>query len=212
MVERQSQSGHIRRQPPPSRRKGGNTVRALRVEPDPLSDVLLNQNQTQWWDGLTWRYIHAEPARVQPGAVGGANDSRQPDVGERQVITTSASALVPASAQPEYPVVLHWKLGRLTATPVGVAFDMTARSVLFGRHKRNIHRVFAYAELSDVEVHLGRASIGLVLRTREGEIQGCQGCTNADEVDAFLAVLVQHDVDVLVGSAATSVMIGRYSG
>jgi hypothetical protein len=36
-------------------------VRALRVEPDPLSDVLLNQNQTQWWDGLTWRYIHAEP-------------------------------------------------------------------------------------------------------------------------------------------------------
>jgi hypothetical protein len=89
---------------------------------------------------------------------------------------------------------------------------MTARSILFGRHKRNIHREFAYAELNDVEVHLGRASIGVVLRTRDGEIQGCQGCTNADEVDTFLAVLVQHDVEVLVGSATNSVMIGRYSG
>jgi hypothetical protein len=110
------------------------------------------------------------------------------------------------------PVVLHWKLGTLTATATGVAFDMTRRSILFGRHKRDIHRDFAYTDLREVEVHPGRASIGVVLRTREDEIQGCQGCTNADEVDAFLAVLVQHNVEVLAGSATNSVMIGRYNG
>jgi len=140
-----------------------------------------------------WRYVHPQQANVAADAV----------------FTTP---LVAAPAPTEYPVVLHWKFGNLTATPTGVAFDMTRRSILFGRHTRDIHRDFPYADLRDVEVHPGRASIGVVLRTREDEIQGCQGCTNADEVDAFLAVLVQHDVEVLVGSATNSVMIGRYTG
>ncbi len=158
-----------------------------RVESDPLPDALLSPDENQWWDGSMWRYIHAEaPPSTQPPA------ARDPDGSQR--------------------ITLHWKLGSLTATATGVAFDMTARSVLFGRHKRNIHRDFAYADLREVEVHPGRASIGVVLRTRDDEIQGCQGCTNADEVDAFVAVLLKHDVDVLVGSAASSVMIGRYSG
>ena len=165
--------------------QGQQTLSALGVESDALPDTLLSPDENQWWDGSTWQYIHADAPRLQPEA---------------------------ASGRPEYPVTLHWKLGTLPATPVGVAFDMTARSVLFGRHKRNIHRDFAYADLCEVEIHPGRASIGVVLRTREDEIQGCQGCTNADEVDAFVAVLVKHDVDVLVGSATSSVMVGRYSG
>jgi hypothetical protein len=140
-----------------------------------------------------WRYVHA----AQPN---GAADA---------IFTTP---LVAKPAPTAYPAVLHWKFGNLTATRTGVAFDMGRRSILFGRHNRDIHRVFAYADLREVEVHPGRASIGLVLRTREDEIQGCQGCTNADEVDAFLAVLVHHGVEVLVGSATNSVMIGRYSG
>jgi len=160
-----------------------------------------------------WKYIREDaPPRVHAEAANGPNGSQRPDGGERQAIIGVQSASVAASGRTEYPVILHWKLGSLTATPIGVAFDMTARSVLFGRHKRNIHRDFAYADLREVEVHPGRASIGVVLRTREDEIQGCQGCTNADEVDAFVGVLVQHDVDVLVGSATSSVMIGRYSG
>ncbi len=140
-----------------------------------------------------WTYIQAD----QPDVVADAE---------------FATPLVVAPTPTEYPVVLHWKLGNLTATATGVAFDMTRRSRLFGRHKRDIHRDFAYADLREGEVHPGRASIGVVLRTREDEIQGCQGCTNADEVDAFLAVLMRHDVEVLVGSATNSVMIGRYSG
>jgi hypothetical protein len=171
----------------------GQTTNAVRVEPDPSSDAVRSQDGTQRWDGWTWRYVHAA----------------QPNVAADPVFTTPlVAALVPA----EYPVVLHWKFGNLTATRTGVAFNMTRRSILFGKHKRDIHRDFAYADLREVEVHPGRASIGVVLRTREHEIQGCQGCTNADEVDAFLAALVQHDVKVLVGSATNSVMIGRYSG
>jgi hypothetical protein len=191
--------------------QGTQTLSALGVEPDPLPDVLLSPDETQRWDGSMWRYVHTEPPPAQPEA-GCAPGSQQPGGGERQAVIGLQSASVPASGPTAYPVVLHWKLGSLTATPIGVAFDMTARSVLFGRHKRNIHRDFAYADLREVEVHPGRASIGVVLRTREDEIQGCQGCTNADEVDAFVGVLVQHDVDVLVGSATSSVMIGRYSG
>jgi hypothetical protein len=165
----------------------------VRDEPDPLSDAVRSPDGTQRWDGWIWRYVHAE----------------QPNVAADPVFTTQ---LVATPAPTEYRVVLHWKFGNLTATPTGVAFNMTRRSILFGSHKRDIHRDFAYADLREVEVHPGRASIGVVLRTRDDEIQGCQGCTNADEVDAFLAVLVQHDVTVLVGSATNSVMIGRYSG
>jgi hypothetical protein len=171
--------------------EGGQTTNAVRVEPDPLSDAVRSPDGTQRWDGSMWRYVHTQQTNVAAVAV----------------FTT------PLGATPtEYPVVLHWKFGNLTATSTGVAFDMTRRSIFFGRHKRDVHRAFAYADLRDVEVHPGRASIGVVLRTRDDEIQGCQGCTNADEVDAFLAVLVQHDVEVLVGSATNSVMIGRYSG
>jgi hypothetical protein len=173
--------------------EGGQTTNGVRVEPDPLSDAVRSPDGTQRWDGSAWTYVCAQ----------------QPNVAAAAVFTTQ---LVAMPAPTEYPVVLHWKFGNLTATPTGVAFDMTRRSILFGRHKRDIHRDFAYADLREVEVHPGRASIGVVLRTREDEIQGCQGCTNADEVDAFLAVLVQHDVEVLLGSAANSVMIGRYSG
>jgi hypothetical protein len=192
--------------------QGEQTLSALRVESDPLPDAVLSPDETQWWDGSMWRYIHADEPRVQPKAASGPDCSQRPDNAERQASIGVQSASVAASGPTEYPVVLHWKLGSLTATPIGVAFDMTARSVLFGRHKRNIHRDFAYTDLREVEVHPGRASIGVVLRTREDEIQGCQGCTNADEVDAFVAVLVQHDVEVLVGSTTGSVMIGRYSG
>jgi hypothetical protein len=176
-----------------------------------LPEALLSPDENQWWDGSMWQYIQADASRLHPAAACGPDGSQRPDGGEHQAIIGVQSASVAASGRTEYPVILHWKLGSLTATAIGVAFDMTARSVLFGRHKRDIHRDFAYADLREVEVHPGRASIGVVLRTREDETQGCQGCTNADEVDAFVAVLVEHDVDVLVGSA-TSVMVGRYSG
>jgi hypothetical protein len=171
----------------------GRTTNAVRAEAGPLSDAVRSPDGTQRWDGWVWRYVHTDQSN-------GAAD------------TVFPTPLVAAPAPAEYPVILHWKFGNLTATPTGVAFNMNRRSILFGRHRRNIHRDFAYADLCEVEVHPGRASIGVVLRTREDEIQGCQGCTNADEVDAFLAVLVQHDVKVLVGSATNSVMIGRYSG
>jgi len=214
MDERPSQPDRLGPQPLLIRASQGTQPQsALGVEPDPLPDVLLSPDETQWWDGSMWRYINAEPPRMQPEAECAPGGSQPPGGGgERQAIIGLQSASVPPPAPTEYPVVLHWKLGSLTATPIGVAFDMTARSVLFGRHKRNVHRDFAYADLREVEVHPGRASIGVVLRTREDEIQGCQGCTNADEVDAFVGVLMQHDVDVLVGSATSSVMIGRYSG
>jgi hypothetical protein len=213
MHERPTQPDRLGPQPPPVRAtQGRQLLSAPGVEPDQLPDVLLSPDETQWWDGSMWRYIHAEPPRVQPEASCAPGGCQCPGGGERQAIGGLQSASVPAPGPTEYPVVLHWKLGSLTATPSGVAFDMTARSILFGRHKRNVHRDFAYADLRDVEVHPGRASIGVVLRTRGDEIQGCQGCTNADEVDAFVGVLVQHDVDVLVGSATSSVMIGRYSG
>jgi hypothetical protein len=167
------------------------TTNAVRAEPDAMPDAVRSPDGTQRRDGSVWRDVHAE---------------------QTNAVAVSTPALVAVPAPTEYPVVLHWKFGSLTATPTGVAFDMTRRSTLVGRHTRDIHREFAYADLREVEVHPGRASIGVVLRTREDEIQGCQGCTNADEVDAFLAVLVQHDVEVLVGSATNSVMIGRYTG
>ncbi len=173
--------------------EGGQTTNAVRVEPDPLSDAVRSPDGTQRWDGSMWRYV----------------DAQQTSVAADAVVTTPLGA---PPAPTEYPVVLHWKFGNLTATSTGVAFDMTRRSILFGRHKRDIHRDFPYADLRDVEVHPGRASIGVVLRTREDEIQGCQGCTNADEVDAYLAALEHHDVQDLFGSATNSVMIGRYSG
>jgi len=171
----------------------GQTTNAVRDEPDPLSDAVRSPDGAQRWDGSMWRYVHTDDPNVPTDAV----------------FTTP---LVATPTSTEYPVVLHWNFGNLTATPTGIAFDMARRSIPFGRHNRDIHRDFAYADLREVEVHPGRASIGLVLRTREDEIQGCQGCTNAYEVDAFLAVLVQHDVEVLVGSATNSVMIGRYGG
>ena len=102
------------------------------------------------------------------------------------------------------------------ATPTGVAFNMTARSILFGRRKRDIHVKFAHADLREVDVHSGRASIGVVRRSRKDETQRCQGYTSADEVDASLAALVQHDVEgsdrALANTVAKSVVIGRYSG
>jgi hypothetical protein len=159
-----------------------------------------------------WSYMQADSPRFAGDA------TRIPDIaqrcgrGESQAITRPSLASIAASVPSVSSVVLHWKLGTLTATSASVAFDMTGRSILFGMHKRDIHREFAYVDLRVVEVHPGRASIGVVLRTREGEIQGCQGCTNADEVDAFLAALVEHDVDVLFGAATNSVMIGRYTG
>jgi hypothetical protein len=192
--------------------QGEQTLSAPPIESDLLPDALLSPDENQWWDGSMWQYIDADESRLHPVAACGPDVSQGPDDSERQAIIGVQAASVAASGRTEYPVILHWKLGSLTATPTGVAFDMTARSVLFGRHKRNIHRDFAYADLREVEVHPGRASIGVVLRTREDETQGCQGCTNADEVDAFVAVLVEHDVDVLVGSASSSVMVGRYSG
>jgi hypothetical protein len=158
-----------------------------------------------------WRYIHAESPRLAGDATHSAATAQKCDGGDSQAIT-DPSPSVAASVPTENPVVVHWKLGTLTATSDCVAFDMTARSVLFGRHKRDIHREFAYGDLRLVEVHPGRASIGVVLHTRDDETQGCQGCMNADEVDAFLAALVQHDVSVLLGAATNSVMIGRYNG
>lgn len=213
MDQRPTQSDHPELQSPrvlaTQREQPAN---APQVALDSVSGAVLSPDGAQRWDGSMWRYIEAESPRLADDARHSTATGQRCDGGESQTITDPSPGSVAADVPTEYPVVLHWKLGTLTATPASVAFDMTARSVLFGRHKRDIHREFLYVDLRQVEVHPGRASIGVVLRTREGEVQGCQGCTNADEVDAFLAALVQHDVDVLVGAATKSVMIGRYTG
>jgi hypothetical protein len=184
----------------------------LRVAPDRVSGAVVSPDGAQRWDGSMWRYIQGESPRFAGDATHSTDTAQRCDGGESQAITDPSPASVAGSVPTEYPVVLHWKLGTLTATAASVAFDMTARSVLFGRHKRDIHREFAYDDLRLVEVHPGRASIGVVLHTRDDETQGCQGCTNPDEVDAFLAALVQRHVNVLLGAATNSVMIGRYNG
>jgi len=212
MDQRPIQSDDTELQSPPAlATQAEQPPSALRVAPDRASGPVLSPDGAQRWDGSIWRYIQAESPRVAVEATHTPDIAQRCDGGD-QAITGPSPASVAASVPNVYPVILHWKLGTLTATHSSVAFDMTARSVLFGRHKRDIHREFAYVDLRLVEVHPGRASIGVVLRTREGETQGCQGCTNADEVDAFLAALVQHDVDVLIGATTNSVMIGRYNG
>jgi hypothetical protein len=213
MYQRPTQSDHPELQSPPVLTTQEELPpNAPRVAPDGLSGPVLSPDGAQRWDGSMWRYIQAGSSRLAGDATQSNDTAQRCDGGESQAITGSSPASIVTSMPTVSPVVLHWKLGTVTATATGVAFDMTRRSILFGRHKRDIHRDFAYTDLREVEVHPGRASIGVVLRTREDEIQGCQGCTNADEVDAFLAVLVQHNVEVLAGSATNSVMIGRYNG
>jgi hypothetical protein len=213
MDQRRTRSDHPELQSPPAlATQGEQPPSGLRVAPDRASGPVLSPDGAQRWDGSIWRYIQAESPRLPGDATHIPDIAQRCDGGESQATTGPSLESVAASVPNVYPVIVHWKLGTLTATPSSVAFDMTARSVLFGRHKSDIHREFAYVDLRLVEVHPGRASIGVVLRTREGETQGCQGCANADEVDAFLAALVQHDVDVLIGATTTSVMIGRYNG
>jgi hypothetical protein len=167
---------------------------------EPPADALRSPDGSQWWDGSSWQPFSPATPAIPADAVRSPDGSQWWDGAEWEPIPKSEPPQTEASAIIEYPVVLHWRFGTLTATPTGVAFDMTAKSLVFGRNKGIIHREFAYADLRDVTVHRD-SDVGVVLHTKENDTQGCQGCNNADEVSAFLAVLKRHGVDVADGSA-----------
>ncbi|HEY4869198.1 MAG TPA: hypothetical protein VII79_04245, partial [Candidatus Dormibacteraeota bacterium] len=155
---------------------------------------VLSPDGTLWWDGSTWHPVEAESPPAD--AVRSPDGTQWWDGTVWQPIPRPEPTAPAATAPIEYPVLLHWQLGTLTATTDGVVFDMTTQSGIFRKKAGELHREFIYADLREVEVRRDPDSTGLVLRPHQGDAQGCQGCTNADEVAAFVAALEQHDVAI----------------